>query len=425
MHTFALVDVNNFYVSCERLFNPALEGRPVVVLSNNDGCVVARSAEVKALGIPMAEPWFKVKHIARKHGIVAFSSNYALYADISNRVMAVLADFSPRQEVYSIDECFLDLEGIPGDPTRTGQDIRQRVKQWVGVPVCVGIAPTKTLAKLANHVAKKRAEYQGVCNLNRFTPDELSALLDGIEAGEVWGVGRKLAAHLQEGGIHTVRQLRDFDIARLRQRFGVGMERMVRELRGISCIETKDVVPPRQQITSSRSFGRYVTELQELEQAVSSYMARAAEKLRRQKSVAATVYVYVRTNPHKEDEPQHSYGITLALPSPTADTIRLVEAALGGLRQIYRAGFRYQKAGVTLANLGPEGLGQGELFGAQPMPQAAPSKLMATLDEINLRMGYGTLRLASEGAEQAWKMKRGNMSPAYTTSWDELRVVRG
>lgn len=425
MHAFALVDVNNFYVSCERLFNPALEGRPVVVLSNNDGCVVARSAEVKALGIPMAEPWFKVKDFARRHGIVAYSSNYALYADISNRVMAVLADFSPRQEVYSIDECFLDLAGIPGDHTRIGRDIRQRIKQWVGVPVCVGIAPTKTLAKLANHVAKKRVQYQGVCNFNGYTPDELSALLDGIEVGEVWGVGRKLDAHLQAGGIHTVRELRDFDIQRLRQRFGVGMERMVRELRGISCIETADAVPPRQQITSSRSFGRYVTELQELEQAVSSYMSRAAEKLRRQRSVAATVYVYIRTNPHRENEPQHSYGITLALPSPTADTIRLVEAALGGLRRIYREGFRYQKAGVTLANLGPAGIGQGELFGGQAMPEAEPSRLMATLDEINLRMGHGTLRLASEGANQAWKMKRGNMSPAYTTSWDELRVVRG
>ncbi len=425
MHTFALVDVNNFYVSCERLFNPALEGKPVVVLSNNDGCVVARSAEVKALGIPMAEPWFKVKDFARRHGIVAYSSNYALYADISNRVMAVLADFSPRQEVYSIDECFLDLEGIPGDHTRIGQDIRQRIKQWVGVPVCVGIAPTKTLAKLANYVAKKRTQYQGVCNFNSYSQSELSELLDGIEVGEVWGVGRKLDGHLQAGGIHTVRQLRDFDIQRLRSRFGVGMERMVRELRGISCIATTDVVPPRQQITSSRSFGRYVTELQELEQAVSSYMARAAEKLRRQRSVAATVYVYIRTNPHKEDEPQHSYGITLALPGPTADTIRLVEAALGGLRRIYRAGFRYQKAGVTLADLGPAGIGQGELFGDQAMLEAAPSRLMATLDEINLRMGFGTLRLASEGADQAWKMKRGNMSPAYTTDWNELRVVRG
>jgi DNA polymerase V len=199
----------------------------------------------------------------------------------------------------------------------------------------------------------------------------------------------------------------------------------VRELRGISCIETAETVPPRQQITSSRSFGRYVTELQELEQAVSSYMARAAEKLRRQRSVAATVYVYIRTNPHREDEPQHSYGITLALPSPTADTIKLVEAALGGLRRIYRAGFRYQKAGVTLAHLGPAGIGQGELFGEQAMPEAAPSRLMATLDEINLRMGHGALRLASEGANQEWKMKRGNMSPAYTTRWEELRVVRG
>ncbi|MEO6423421.1 MAG: Y-family DNA polymerase, partial [Candidatus Nitrotoga sp.] len=305
MTTIALVDVNNFYVSAERVFNPRLEGVPVVVLSNNDGCVVARSAEVKALGIPMGEPWFKLKNMARKHGIIALSSNYALYADMSNRVMSVLSDFSPRQEVYSIDECFLDMEGMAGNQTRYSQSMRQRIKQWIGVPVCVGVASTKTLAKLANHVAKKRPQYESVCNFGDMPSAELDTILASIEVGEVWGIGCKLNSHLQQGGIHNVQQLRDFDVTRLRKRFGVVMERTVRELRGESCLEMVDVAPAKQQIISSRSFGHYVTELSELEEAVSTYMSRAAEKLRCQNSVAATVYVHIRTNPHKEGEPQY------------------------------------------------------------------------------------------------------------------------
>lgn len=421
MSTIALVDVNNFYVSAERIFNPKLEGVPVVVLSNNDGCVVARSPEIRAMGIPMGEPWFKLRDMVKKHGIVALSSNYALYADISNRVMTVLGEFSPRQEVYSIDECFLDLEGMP-DPTQTGQVIRKRIRQWVGVPVCVGIAPTKTLAKLANHVAKKRPQYQGVCNFKTMPTEDLDQILASIEVGEVWGIGRKLAAHLQDGGIQTVKQLRDFDIHRLRRRFGVVMERTVRELRGESCLEMTEVSPPKQQIISSRTFGRYVTDLHELEEAVSTYMSRAAEKLRSQASVAATAYVYIRTNPHKDGEPQHSPGMMIGLPHPTNDTRELVQAASACLHQIYREGFRYQKAGIMLSDITPEGVSQGDLFSSQPMtPQA--SKLMSTLDQINRKMGKGSLRLASDGVGQGWKMKTGNKSPAYTTRWAELPEV--
>jgi DNA polymerase V len=315
MSTIALVDVNNFYVSAERVFNPKLEGVPVVVLSNNDGCAVARSAEVKALGITMGEPWFRMKDLARKHGIIALSSNYALYADMSNRVMSVLHDFSPRQEVYSIDECFLEMEGMPGDLTETGQAIRHRIKQWIGLPVCVGIASTKTLAKLANHVAKKRPQYEGVCNFMTMSAEQVDEILASIEVGEVWGIGRKLNMHLQQGGINSVQQLRDFDVTRLRKRFGVVMERTVRELRGESCLEMVDVTPAKQQIISSRSFGRYVTDISELEEAVSTYMSRAAEKLRRQHSVATTAYVYIRTNPHQEGEPQYSPGMMVALPA--------------------------------------------------------------------------------------------------------------
>ena len=424
MSTIALVDVNNFYVSAERVFNPKLEGVPVVVLSNNDGCVVARSAEVKALGVPMGEPWFKLKDLAKRHGIVAYSSNYALYADMSNRVMSVLSDFSPRQEVYSIDECFLDLAGMQEDPIQTGQAIRHRVKRWVGVPVSVGIASTKTQAKLANHVAKKRPQYEGVCNLNIFSRGQFDELLDSIEVGEVWGIGRKLNAHLQAGGIHTVRQLKDFDVHRLRKRFGVLMERTVRELRGESCLDLCSIAPPKQQIICSRSFGRYVTTLPELEEAITSYMTRAAEKLRNQQSVAATVQVYIRTNPHKEEEPQYSQGLMIGLYQATDDTMKLVDVALNGLRRIYQQDYRYQKAGVMLSDISPAGIIQDELFAPElPKSSSASAKLMTTLDRVNYKMGKGTMRLASEGFRKAWQMKRGNMSPSYTTKWEELPFV--
>jgi DNA polymerase V len=420
MSTIALVDVNNFYVSAERVFNPRLEGVPVVVLSNNDGCVVARSAEVKALNVPMGEPWFKLKELARKHGIVALSSNYALYADMSNRVMTVLRDFSPRQEPYSIDESFLDMDGMPGDLTQTASSIRLRIKKWVGLPVCVGLAPTKTLAKLANHCAKKGlAGADGICNFETMPPAEIDGILSCIEVREVWGIGRKLNEQLQSGGIHTVQQLRDFDVSRLRSRFGVVMERTVRELRGQSCLDLVDVSPAKQQIISSRSFGRYVTELEE---AVSSYMSRAAEKLRRQNSVAQSAFVYLQTNHHKVGEPQYSPGMTLSLNRPTNDTRELVEAVLAGLRRIYKGGFRYIKAGVMLSDIAPAGIGQGDLFADHP---TAPnnSDLMKTMDQINFKMGKGVLKLASDGVAQGWQMKTGNRSPAYTTQWSELAVA--
>ena len=423
MSTIALIDVNNFYVSAERVLNPKLEGVPVVVLSNNDGCAVARSAEVKALGVKMGEPWFKLKDLARKHGIIALSSNYALYADMSNRVMSVLHDFSPRQEVYSIDECFLDMEGMPGDLTVTGQTIRHRIKQWVGLPVCVGIASTKTLAKLANHVAKKRPQYDGVCNFKTMSAEQIDDILASIEIGEVWGIGRKLTAQLQAGGVLTVKQLRDFDVTRLRKRFGVVMERTVRELRGESCLEMVDVTPAKQQIISSRSFGRYVTDIKELEEAVSTYMSRAAEKLRRQHLVAATAYVYIRTNPHKEGEPQYSPGMMVALPQATNDTRELVNAVLVCLRRIYREEFRYQKAGVMLSDITPDNIYQGDLFTVRST-SPRDTRLMSTLDQINLRMGKSAIKLGSDGVGQSWKMKTGNKSPAYTTQWDELPTVR-
>ena len=419
---FALIDGNNFYVSCERVFNPRLEGKPMVVLSNNDGCVVARSAEVKALGVKMGEPWFKLRALASKHHIIAYSSNYTLYADMSNRMMAVLSTYSPNQEIYSIDECFLGLDGFEHiDLMAQGQRMRQQVKQWVGLPVCVGIGSTKTLAKLANHCAKKSlAGQDGVCDLNRLTPTQQDELLARLDVNEVWGVGRRLTENLAKRGITTVHELRDADARTIRDSFSVTLERTVQELRGVSCLELEELAPAKKQIISSRAFGAYVHTLNGLEEAVSLYMARAAEKLRRQHSVAGAVQVFIRTNPFKDEHPQYQAGVTVPLVSPTSDTRRLTHAALLGLKHLYKPGYAYQKAGVMLMELREAGHEQVMLF-----DEAVPDrpKLMDVIDQANSQWGRGTLRLASEGVEKAWHMKRGNLSPSYTTNWQDLPKV--
>ncbi|MDH4216759.1 MAG: Y-family DNA polymerase [Gallionella sp.] len=422
MRAIALIDCNNFYVSCERLFQPKLEGRPVVVLSNNDGCVVARSQEVKDLGVKMGVPWFQLKDLARRHGIVALSSNYTLYADLSNRVMRLLSQYSPDQEVYSIDESFLDLTGIP-DLTNYAQTMRRAIRQCVGIPVCVGIASSKTLAKLANHVAKKQKRYDSVCDFNTLSATELDALFAHLEVGEVWGVGRRSTARLQQMGINTVQELKQAHAKGVRAEFGVVMERIVAELNGEACLELDDVAPPRQQIICSRSFGAPVTLLPELEQAVIAYTSRAAEKLRGQQSLAGGIQVYIRTNPHKEKAPQYQQALLLPLFEPTDDTRLLCRAALGGLRQIYRSGYAYQKAGVMLAEIIPATARPRTLFDDDAAQQKSAS-LMATLDRINRRMGSGTMQLLGEGIDKSWSMRRGSMSPRCTTEWDELAVVR-
>lgn len=424
MRAIALVDVNNFYVSCERVFNPALEGKPVIVLSNNDGCAIARSNEVKALGVRMGEPWFKLRDIARRHGIVAYSSNYALYASMSNRVMRVLAGFSPDQEVYSIDECFLDLTGFRHlDLREYGLQIRQRIRQWLGLPVCVGIGRTKTLAKLANHIAKKNPQFNGVCDLNVMPREEASRWLGGIAVGEVWGIGRKLAPRLAEIGIHHVLDLQAADPAMMRDKFSVVMEKTILELNGIVCLDLEEMASPRQQILSSRSFGIPVTDLQSLTESVTLYMSRAAEKLRRQGSYASVVSVFIRTSPFNERAPYYGNSVNIPLPSPTDDTMRLVKAALWGLKRIYRAGYHYQKAGVMLSGLQPVSALQQDLFADRGNPGKS-ERLMRAIDQVNRGMGSETLVLASQGFSRPWKMRQGNRSPRYTTRWDEMPVVR-
>lgn len=422
--SIALIDVNNFYVSCERVFNPSLEGKPMVVLSNNDGCAIARSNEAKALGVKMGEPWFKLKDLARRHGIIAYSSNYALYADMSNRVMEILRGFSPQQEVYSIDECFLDLTGFERrDLADYGLEIRSRIKQWVGLPVCVGIGASKTLAKLANHIAKKNPEFNGVCDSNAMAEQEWNAWLARIEVGEVWGIGRKLAPQLNAMGIQSVLDLKRADTATIRSRFSVVLEKTIRELNGTVCIDLEEAPPPKQQILSSRSFGMPVTDLQSLAESVTLYMSRAAEKLRRQQSCAGSVHVFIRTSPFKPDEPYYANSLTIPLPSPTDDTVKLVRAVLWGLKRIYKPGYRYQKAGVMLSELVPLGQCQGDLFN-QTSTTSRSARLMAAMDSINRSMGRQTVKLAAEGFRQPWKMKQGNRSPGYTTRWGELPIIK-
>jgi len=420
----ALVDCNNFYVSCERAFNPQLEGKPVVVLSNNDGCAVARSNEVKALGVKMAEPWFKMEKLAKQHGIIALSSNYALYGDLSARVMSILSTFSPKQEVYSIDECFLDLAGLdPKSLVAYGQTIRKTIKQHVGIPVCVGIADTKTLAKLANHCAKKRfAGKDGACDFGRYTDTQRSKLFATIPVGDIWGIGRKISERLIAMKIETVEDLRTVDQNRMRQQFSIVVERTVKELNGISCIELDAANTPRQQIMVSRSFGQEVSNYDDLAESVAYFATSAAEKLRKDGSVAASLCVFIQTNPFKAKEPQYTPSLVAPMCEPTDDTSKLVNAAIRGLGAIYRTGFKYKKSGVLLMGLQSKYMVQATLFD-DISGQEKSAKLMQVMDSVNRRMGKGSMTIAASGTTQRWAMRRDRKSPNYTTNWDELPVA--
>jgi len=427
MTAIALIDGNNFYVSCERVFQPELEGKPVVVLSNNDGCVVARSQEVRALGVPMGAPWFKLRDLAKQHGIIAKSSNYTLYADMSQRMHSVIGQFAPEQEIYSIDETFLDLTGFNRDLVEYGLQIRQRVRQWTGIPVCVGIGSSKTLAKLANHSAKKVLVpdmANGVVDFNQLSVSELNQLFSSIDVGEVWGVGRRNKERLYGLGIQTVKDLRDSSVSRIKKEFNVVLARTVAELNGESCLALEEVAPPKQQIVSSRSFGQPVYLLEDLNEAVVSYASRASEKLRKQHHVAGAIQVFLQTNPFKPEEPQYNNGVTVKLVKPTDNAFRLSEAALYGLKRIYKPGYAYKKAGVMLMSLCPADQVPADLFSGFDEPETQRAKnLMATLDEINAKMGRGTVRSAGEGIQKPWAMRSGNKSRAFTTDWKQLAIV--
>lgn len=420
---YALVDCNNFYCSCERVFNPKLENRPLVVLSNNDGCAIARSNEAKALGIKMGEPWFKLKDLVRSHGIVGLSSNYTLYGDMSQRVMQVLREFTPDVEVYSIDESFLRVESMRrlwASYTDMGQAIRGRVRQWTGIPVCVGIGPTKTLAKLANHIAKKNRQFDGVFDLAEYPPLELDSLLSSINVGEVWGVGRRIAEKLKNVGIQSVQDLRLMPPKAIRAQFSVVMERTVTELQGIPCLELEDIAPPKKQIVSSKSFGEMVASLEELSEALSSYVTRAAEKLREQNSVCGALQVFVMTNQFRTDDAHYSNGIVIPLSNPSNNTLDLVQAALFGLRAIYRHGYLYKKTGVMLLDLATAGQIQASLFDPLGQRTKRSDALMEALDGLNRRFGRDTMCVAAAGTRKRWIAKAENKTPCYTTRWGEL-----
>ena len=433
---FALVDANNFYVSCERVFDYRLRDRQVVVLSNNDGCCVARSEEAKALGIRMGQPFFEVRDLLAENRGVALSSNYTLYADMSRRLMTIIGQFSPEQEIYSIDESFLRFAGFDHwDLTQQGRELRARVLQSIGLPVGVGIGATKTLAKLANRLAKKHPDFraEGVCNLLEVSADRQAGYLAELGVEDVWGIGRRWAAKLQKLDIATVADLQRADVPTLQRQFNVVLAKTVMELNGISCLPLEEAPPPRQQIIASRSFGIPVTTFDMLSEAVASHTARAAAKLRREGLQAALIQVFITTNPFKPETPQYHPGATVPLPIPTADTMRLLRAARVGLRHIYREGYEYKKAGVVLLDLAPVGAVTGDLFAATSLGSDAiredingrRERLMAVMDGINTRWGRGTVRYLAEGLAQPWQMRRGRMTPRYTTCWEELPVAVG
>lgn len=409
---FALIDCNSFYASCERVFRPDLARTPIVVLSNNDGCVIARSADAKPF-VKMGEPYFKIQHTLKKHGVLAFSSNYALYGDMSQRVMTTIEGMVPALEVYSIDEAFADLTGLPEPLESIGREIRARVLKHTGIPTGVGIAATKTLAKLANHAAKRwQRQTGGVVDIR--APQRRDKLLQALPVDEVWGIGRRMTAHLTASGINTAWDLAQADAATLRRQYSVVIEKTARELRGIPCLELEEAAPPKQEICSSRSFGKRIHNIEQLREAVASYATRACEKLRAQGSHCKKVRVSIRTGMFNPDEPKFSKGIVCELPYPTDDTRLVIHTALAGLEQIYRTGYAYAKAEILLMDLRQPGEFTEDLF-AEVQPEAA-ARVMGVLDQINGRWGKGTLRPASVPSTPAWRMQRAMISGSYTTS---------
>jgi DNA polymerase V len=418
---FALVDCNNFYVSCERVFQPQLNRKPVVVLSNNDGCVIARSEEAKALGIPMGLPAFQMRERFSGHAIETYSSNYALYGDMSARVMTLLKQFSPEVEVYSIDEAFLNLAGCGnGDLNAYGHHIRHSVHQWTGIPISIGIGQTKTLAKLANRLAKHSDDAEGVVDLT--VSQHQDNVLASIPVKDIWGIGRSYTRLLQSNGICTALALRDADDRWIRQQMGVVGIRIVWELRGISCLPLELHPPAKKSLMVSRSFGRPITSLDEMREAVATYTTRAAEKLRRHQLTAGILTVFLMANLFKEDEPQYANSIKMTLPVATSDTAELIAYALAGIDYIYEEGYRYKKAGVMFTGLVPAHQIQMNLFDTRDRERA--QTLMTTIDHINTQMGTGAIQYAVAGFKPNWQMRRSRMSPQYTTRWDELAVVK-
>ncbi|HBE9114819.1 TPA: Y-family DNA polymerase [Citrobacter braakii] len=421
---FALVDVNSFYASCETAFRPDLKGRPVVVLSNNDGCVIARNAEAKRAGVKMGDPYFKQKDLFHRYGVVCFSSNYELYADMSSRVMSTLEAMSPRCEIYSIDEAFCDLTGVRNCRVlqEFGQELKDAVYQNTGLAVGVGIAQTKTLAKLANHAAKKwQRQTGGVVDLSN--QDRQRKLMAALPVDEVWGVGCRISKKLEAMGIKTVLELADTDIRFIRKHFNVVLERTVRELRGEPCLELEEFAPVKQEIVCSRSFGERIIDYDAMRQAICSYASRAAEKLRGEHQYCRFISAFIKTSPFALNESYYGNSASIKLLTPTQDSRDIIAAATRCLDKIWKDGHRYQKAGVMLGDFFSQGVAQLNLFDDNA-PRPGSEKLMEVLDHLNAKDGRGTLYFAGQGVQPQWAMKRDMLSSRYTTRYSDLLRVR-
>ena len=410
----ALADCNNFYVSCERVFRPALRNRPVIVLSNNDGCAVARSNEAKVLGIPMGAPYHQIKKCCERNGVVVLSSNYELYGDMSRRVTSVLARFAPELEIYSIDESFLDLSGVES-PLLLSQRIRKTVGRWTGIPISIGMGKTKTLAKLANRLAKKK---KTGCFEVRSGQDHV---LSSIPIEDIWGVGRRLSTRLQRVGLTNALSFSKAPSSMIRSIGGVTLERTQRELSGIPCLEMEQIPQPRKNTCSSRSFGRPVESLAELEEAVANYAVKATRKIRSEGSLASALQVFIKTNRFREDQEQYANARTIAFDEPTDDPIRIIKNAKHLLGSIFRKGYAYKKAGVLLIDLIPKGAQQGLLF--EEHGNSRRKKFVDTFEEVASQYGQASAFLGAQGVKQKWSMRREMRTPRYTTSWDDLVEV--
>lgn len=428
MRTFALIDGNNFYCSCERVFQPRLQGKPLICLSNNDGCAIARSEEAKALGVKMGHSWFQIKHL-KSAGLVALSANFALYGDMSSRMMSLASELGDSQEIYSIDECFLGLQGIPA-VTQRAKETRAKILQWIGIPTCIGIGETKTLAKLANHIAKDAERKPGsypprlaqVCNLVELSKRQRMYLFGTTDIGEVWGIGRRISQQLREAGIKTVKDFVELDPGTIRKRFSVVLERTWRELHGQSCIELEQVPAPKKEIAYTRTFGQPVRDLQSLIEAITEYTSRAAEKLRRQRSFSSAILVFIHTSKHRPG-PQYARSITVPLVRPASDTNNLLSAALRGLRTIYKPGYDFIKAGVILMDLSSTVVQQTELnFGS--LMSDKTDQLMRTIDRLNDKYGRGTIIYGSAGiGKKGWSMNQQRKTPGYTAVVKDIPIA--
>ena len=416
----ALCDCNNFFASCERVFNPSLNGKPVVVLSNNDGCIIARSEEAKAVGIKMGQPLYQAQELIKAHGVAVFSSNYNLYGDMSHRVMQTLKQHAPSIEIYSIDEAFLDFDGLPVETLQErGQEIARIVRRNTGIPVSIGIAPTKTLAKVTSKLCKKYPKLKGACLMHR--PEDITKVLSKFPIGDVWGIGRRYSKMLKGYGIETAEQFRQMQPEWVRAKMSIVGLRTWKELHGEPCIEFEHAVPDKQSITVSRSFAKPITEIEPLQEVLSTFVAMAAEKLRKQNSVTRQMQIFILTNYHREDQPQHREGRLVQFPMPTDSTLEMVKAANKALKELYRKGYGYKKAGVILYDIAPNTGIQSMMFDEIDRPKH--KALMQTIDSLNAHHGRSTVALASQGTHGI-PSNRDHLSPQYTTEWRDILVIK-